>query len=131
MDNYIINIDSRFRNKQLYNNSGKFVYTLSENIKNCKYIRLSSIEISNLYFTFTIKKQNTLFTIIKDNVSHIVTIDDGYYASDTLLSAIQVKLDIINTNLDTYFAIEFDYNNGFVTIQNDTVFSLTLALPKT
>ena len=58
MDNIIINIDSRFRNKQIYNNSGKFIYQLSEKIKNCKYIRLSSFEFPNLYFTFTEKKNN-------------------------------------------------------------------------
>jgi len=58
MDNIIINIDSRFRNKQIYSNAGKFTYHLGDKIKNCKYIRLSSFEFPNLYFTFTEKKNN-------------------------------------------------------------------------
>lgn len=124
MDNIIINIDSRFRNKQLYTNSGKFVHSLSEPIKNCKYIRLSSIEFPNLYFTFTEKKQNTSFTITKYGTSHEVKIEDGYYASDTLLTEIQKQLDEANTVLGTNLEIEFNYNNGFVTIKNDTEFSI-------
>jgi hypothetical protein len=124
MDNIIVNIDSRFRNKQVYANSGKFVYNLSENIKNCKYVRLSSFEFPNLYFTFTKTKANTSFTVIKDFVSFQVVIEDGFYASDSLLTAIQTQLADANLTLGTNLTIEFNYNNGFVTIQNDTEFSL-------
>jgi len=124
MDNIIVNIDSRFRNKQVYPNSGKFVYNLSENIKNCKYVRLSSFEFPNLYFTFTKTKVNTSFKIIKDFVSFDVIIEDGFYASDSLLTAIQTQLSNANLTLGTNLTIEFNYNNGFVTIQNDSAFSL-------
>jgi hypothetical protein len=91
MDNILINIDSRFRNKQVYTNSGKFIYNLSENIKNCKYIRLSSFEFPNLYFSFTQNKLNTSFKIIKDYVTYDILIEDGFYASDTLLKEIQAE----------------------------------------
>jgi hypothetical protein len=124
MDNIIVNIDSRFRNKQVYPNSGKFVYNLSENIKNCKYVRLSSFEFPNLYFTFTKTKINTSFTIIKDLIRFEVVIEDGFYASDSLLTAIQTKLADANLTLGTNLTIEFNFNNGFVTIQNDSEFSL-------
>jgi hypothetical protein len=57
MENQLINIDSRFRNKNKYQNPGKFTFHLKEKIKNVKYIRLSSVELPNLYFTFTDEKK--------------------------------------------------------------------------
>ena len=64
MDNIILNVDSRFRDKKKYPNSAKFTYRMSETIKNCKYIRMSSIEFPNLYYNFTLKKGNTSFKIL-------------------------------------------------------------------
>jgi hypothetical protein len=127
MDNIIINIDSRFRNKQLFNNAGKFNYQLSEKIKNCKYIRLSSFEFPNLYFTFTEKKNNISFKLISNEKEYTVTIAEGYYASDTLLMEIQEQFDKANIYMDTEFKILFNYNNGFCTIENDKHFYLELS----
>jgi hypothetical protein len=124
MDNIIINIDSRFRNKQSYFNAGKFTYHLSEKIKNCKYIRLSSIEFPNLYFTFTAKKENTTFKLKSNGKEYTLTIEDGFYASDTILAEIQEQLDKANTYMGTDFKISFNYNNGFVTIENDRLFEI-------
>ena len=124
MDNIIINIDSRFRNKQVYTNSGKFVHNLSEPIKNCKYIRLSSIEFPNLYFTFTEKKQNISFKITQGVKTYQLTIEEGYYSSDTLLTEIQAQLDKANTFFPANFDIEFNYNNGFITISDDNDFTI-------
>jgi hypothetical protein len=122
MDNIIINIDSRFRNKQIYNNAGKFTYQLSEKIKNCKYVRLSSFEFPNLYFTFTEKKNNISFKLICNSKEYVVTITEGYYASDTLLLEIQEQFDKANIYMQTEFKILFNYNNGFCTIENGTAY---------
>lgn len=122
MDNIIINIDSRFRNKQIYNNSGKFTYQINEKIKNCKYIRLSSFEFPNLYFTFTEKKNNISFKLISNGHTFMVNIAEGYYASDSFLLEIQEQLDKANLYMDTEFRIIFNYNNGFCTIENDKNF---------
>jgi len=119
MDNILINIDSRFRNKQIYNNAGKFSYQISEKIKNCKYIRLSSFEFPNLYFTFTEKKNNISFKLISKNKEYKVTIAEGYYASDSLLLEVQEQFDKANLYMNTEFKILFNYNNGFCTIDNE------------
>ena len=122
MDNIIINIDSRFRNKQIYNNAGKFTYNLGDKIKNCKYIRLSSFEFPNLYFTFTEKKNNISFKLKSNDKEFTVKINDGFYASDTILLEIQDQLDKANLYMDTEFKISFNYNTGFCTIENDKHF---------
>jgi hypothetical protein len=67
---------------------------------------------------------NTSFKIIKDLVEYQVVIEDGFYASDSILSAIQTQLSKANLTLGTNLTIEFNYNNGFVTFQNDSEFTL-------
>ena len=83
MENIIINIDSRFRDKNKFPKSSSFSLALSERIKNCIYIRLSSIEFPNLYFTFTELKKNTSFNItLDDNTVINIIIHDGFYDSN-------------------------------------------------
>lgn len=120
MDNIIINIDSRFRNKDVYPNSGKFIYNLSENIKNCKYIRLSSFEFPNVFFTFTKKKINTSFTITVGTSSYEVLLDDGFYNLKGFMLALNNRLIDANTILGSNFKAEINLNNGYITIQDDT-----------
>ena len=122
MDNIIINIDSRFRNKQIYNNAGKFTYNLGDKIKNCKYIRLSSFEFPNLYFTFTEKKNNISFKLKSNDKEYTIIIGDGFYASDTILLEIQDQFDKANLYMDTNFKMSFNYNTGYCIIENDKHF---------
>jgi hypothetical protein len=122
METLIVNIDSRFRNKTLYPNPGSFVYNFSKKIKNCNYIKLSSIELPNLYFTFTTKKQNTFFKIIENSKTHTITINEGMYAYDQLLLAIQDKFNIINTANATDFTIIFSQITGYVAIESNNTF---------
>ena len=90
MENQIINIDSRFRDKEVYRNSGKFSYYPRYRIKNVSYVRLSSIELPNMYYTFSQSKDNLEFTIQDaSSVMHTVAISEGSYTSDLLLNHIQ------------------------------------------
>ena len=122
METLIVNIDSRFRNRTLYPNPASFVYTFSKKIKNCNYIKLSSIELPNLFFTFTTKKQNTYFKIHENNKIHTVSINEGMYAYDQLLKAIQDQFNIINIANATDFTITFSQITGFVAIESNNTF---------
>lgn len=112
MENQLINIDSRFRNKISYPNPAKFTYFLSEKIKNIVYIRLSSIELPNLYFTFSESKKNNFFKIILDNKTYDIIIKKGFYNSGQLLNSIQEEL----SKLPKRITIECDLVNGFVSL---------------
>jgi hypothetical protein len=120
MENQIINIDSRFRNKNKYYNPGKFTFELKKKIKNVKYIRLTSIELPNLYFTFSSKKKNNFFKIKINNIEYDIIINDGFYNSSQLLNNIQEKLNELPNNM----IINFDLANGIVTIRGDVPFSI-------
>lgn len=61
MENILINVDSQFRDKIKYPNAGHFVINLEQRIKNIAYIRLSSSEIPNLFYTFKKEYDNMSF----------------------------------------------------------------------
>jgi hypothetical protein len=120
MENILINVDSRFRNTQIYPSASKFTVKLSNTVKNIMYIRLSSVEMPNLYLTFTNAKNNTSMTIHTNGESYLIHIDDGFYNSSQMLQAIQTELDKIPGN----FTIKLNLANGFVTFQSDNTFSI-------
>jgi hypothetical protein len=124
MENILINIDSRFRNKTLYPNPGNYTYFFDDQFKNISYIRLSSIELPNMYYSFNNKYLNTSFKIIIDDNILNVIIPDGNYTSDIMINKIQELLNIINSTNDTNFSISWDNINYKITIFNTTPFSL-------
>jgi hypothetical protein len=117
MENILINVDSRFRNTDLYPNSGKFTLKLNQTIKDILYVRLSSTEIPNLYYTFSQAKQNVSFTVTVGAATTIVTIIDGFYDSTQLLTNIQAKLPAGMT-------VTLNLVNGITTIAHTAAFSV-------
>jgi len=117
MENILINVDSRFRNTDLYPNPGKFTLKLNQPIKDILYVRLSSTEIPNLYYTFSQTKQNVSFTVTVGAATTIVTIIDGFYDSTQLLTNIQAKLPAGMT-------VTLNLVNGITTIAHTAAFSV-------
>ena len=117
MENILINVDSRFRNIDLYPNSGKFTLKLNQTIKDILYIRLSSTEIPNLYYTFSQSKQNVSFIVTIGITNATVTLVDGFYNTTQLLNNIQAKLPAGMT-------ITLNLINGIITISHTAAFSI-------
>jgi hypothetical protein len=118
----LINIDSRYRDGfansiskfadialdeiSLYNNntsSTDFLFRLKEPIKNVISVRLSSIEIPNSFYTFSLARGNTSFELIYPSGSsntYLITIPDGNWDSgdNTSITSLvyQVQLAIQN-----------------------------------
>jgi hypothetical protein len=74
----VISIDSRFRTD--YNDaSTNFLFKLVNPVKNVVSIRLSSIEIPNTYYNFSVPKGNTTFDIVypsgSTNPDDVYTVD--------------------------------------------------------
>lgn len=122
-DIYIVNIDTKFKNP-IYTNSGDFVYTFIEPLKNIMSIKLASIEFPNLYYTFSHKKKNNFFNIKYNDIYYTVTIKDGIYSADSLIEHIQHELQHINKQLHTHFKIHYDNVKFNVHIHNNTTFDL-------
>lgn len=90
----LISIDSRFRFpyndptdlKETFNfsntNSTNFMFKLREPIKNVISLRLSSVEIPNSFYTFSLKRGNISFEMIYNNISELIEINPGNWTSD-------------------------------------------------
>lgn len=133
MENILVNIDSRFRDKTKYPTSTSFTILQDDKIKNAKYIRVSGVEMPNTYYYFTEARGNVAFRIIMEQGNPGETFDivlrEGNYTSDLLLNFIQSEyLDEINANTETLptqiqrynFQITFDEINSKVLISNYT-----------
>ena len=125
MENIICNIDSRFRDMNAYKNPGFFTYKLNEPLKNINYIRLSSIELPTVFYTFLHDYNNISFKIItSDNITRTILIEEGNYDSTSIISQIQASFDLINENNDFSLSISWDSVNYKVTFTSITEFTL-------
>ena len=109
MENILINIDSRFRDKKKYPNPGYFIYNLPTTLRNINYIRLSSIELPTTFYTFTKEYGNTSFILETEANIYEVKIKAGNYAPDFMINYIQGQLNIIN---NTDFTLKFGINGS-------------------
>jgi hypothetical protein len=123
MENILINIDSRFRNKTQFPNPAKFTYKLNKQIKDVTYIKITSIEIPNLYHTFTRKKDNVSFVFTVSGVNYNVNIPEGFYTSISLLEAIQSDLNVIPGAP----MIKLNLASGIISLESDQPFTLNFA----
>jgi hypothetical protein len=85
-----LNLNSCFRNNYNSTSPCDFFYTMPGEIKNVVSLKLASIEIPNAWYLFSSLKKNNVFTItikIKNKItSHLITIYDGNYDSDSIQS---------------------------------------------
>ena len=128
MENILVNIDSRFRNKILYPNSGKYTYSLDHNIKNIMYIRLSSVELPVNFYTFQSSLNNITFYILingDSNLYFLITLKEGNYTSDIFINYLQAELNKINNSeVHSQLNIIWDTITYKVTITNNLPFTL-------
>jgi len=73
MDNYIIPVDSIFRNQTNFENANEFVYYMQDSLKNIGYVRLSSIELPKIYPSFSTILNNNILEIGRDSGGVLVT----------------------------------------------------------
>lgn len=115
MDNIIININSQFRNTSVYSNSCDFSINLEEEIKNIIYVKLTSIELPLFYNSFSNTRNNNSFTVTVGANTDNVSLGDGSFTQDNLVTKIKSRLDEINTARGTNISITKDGNTGKVT----------------
>ena len=116
----VYHIDSRYRDKEQYPNSALFTLPLDPPLYNVIGVRLSSIELPNLFYTFNAEYSNTSFRVN----SAVVEVESGNYTADLMMISIQERLDQLFTKGS--FIIKFSEITGRVTISNtaNTAFSL-------
>ena len=94
----IINVDSRFRATNSPSTTN-FSYSCNHTYKNVIRLRLASVELPNMFPTFSSSRGNLTFKIRAYDILGIprevkITIESGNYNSQDLLNVIQNQLDI-------------------------------------
>jgi hypothetical protein len=124
METILVNVDSRFRDKKKYSNTGQFTLEQLDKIKNVKSVKLCSIELPNTNYYFLNSRLNTLFKIIMEegNLGQIFNIElrEGNYTNEMLIDFIQINyFDVIN-NLTVGLPSRIERYNFKIELQPDT-----------
>ena len=120
----ILNIDSRFRT-DLSDPTTDFSFKFTHAYKNLIRLRISSIEIPNVFYTFT--TWNNSFTITAYDINCIlreafICIEPGNYTSAELMCSIQKQLDLkLRDIYGIYISISVDVHTAKVTLTQEGV----------
>ena len=103
----VLNIDTRFRNNYYSNPSTNFNVNLPILINNVLAMQLSSIELPTTFYAISKQFGNNFFSVIINDVSQVVSVSDGNYNKEGIVSAINNAL----TNLGGDFQYVYFFIN--------------------
>jgi len=117
-----MSIDSRFAD-QYYHGTSDFMIRLPSPIRNVMRVALSSVELPENVYVFSVKAGNTCFVV---NDTEILYIPDGNYTGEQLADAITKQLNTVNG------AFECSYNSitdrfTFSSTSDSLNYTITLA----
>jgi hypothetical protein len=127
----ILNIDSRFRTS-CTDPATNFQYKLEHPYKNIIRLRVASVEIPNMFYTFSKAKKNVTFIIKAFDITGIVrqaTIEliDGNYNSVELINEIQLQLDVkMRNQYGIFLSVALNAINAKVTFINNGTTNIPL-----
>ena len=122
----IINVDSRFRTN-CSDMSTNFSYRLEHTYKNVIRVRVASVEIPNMFYTFSKAKKNTIFVVKAYDIDNnpravIIELTEGNYTSAELVNELQTLFDEkLRIPYGIFLSIELNTNNAKITIRHNGV----------
>lgn len=125
----VISVDSRFRANQ-GDSTTNFLFKLLVPIKNVCSVRLSSIELPNTFYNFSVVKGNTTFLLYypqSNPTPHVINIGNNYkdeavfngvnYSDpDSLAQDVETQMQLV----DGGFTVLYNKNSGKITIRHAT-----------
>ena len=127
METIILNIDSKFRDKNVYPISTNFKYRLDTPIKNVIEIALTSVRIPNTSYLISSKKGNN--KIIINNIELILT--EGNYDMVNLINAIESLIINNINNINNDIRIELNIITGKIRFYSFSNTNFTMSFYKT
>jgi hypothetical protein len=122
----IINVDSRFRQAGSESTTN-FQFRPEHPYKNIIRMRVASVEIPNMFYTFSKTKNNTTFIIKAFDINGIprvavITLPDGNYTSQDIITELQALLDeTFKIPFGIFLTIKLNVFNAKITITNEGV----------
>jgi len=90
-----INIDTRFRENYYTSASTNFNVSLPMNIKNVLQMQLGAIEIPKSCYLVSKQYGNNFFTIVANGLSEVITIPNGNYDQNSIITTINYQLSLL------------------------------------
>jgi hypothetical protein len=122
----IINVDSRFRDV-CSESPTNFTYQLEHTYKNVIRARVASIEIPNMFYTFSKAKKNLSFVVKAYDISNnpravVIELEQGNYTSAEIISEIQTMFDErLRIPYGIFLTVMLNTNNAKISIQHNGV----------
>jgi hypothetical protein len=128
----ILNIDSRFRS-DMSDPSTNFTFKFTHPYKNLIRLRIASVEIPNMIYTFT--TWNNSFIIKTQDITGIprmvnIVVEPGNYTSSELMTTLQGLLDTSLRNpYGIFMTVTLNTNNAKVTFTNNGLSAYPVTVP--
>ena len=132
----LLSIDSRFRTNVM-ETSTNFQYRLEHTYRNVIRMKVSSIEIPNMFYTFMASKGNTTMKISTTDIDGItryltITIPDGNYTISELITLIQTQFNTgYRDPYGIFLQISLNANTGKITISHNGLSAYPVTLTTT
>ncbi len=129
----ILNIDSRFRVDPQTTSSTDYTYRVEHPYKNLIRMRVASMEVPNMYYSFT--KKNNSFIVKAYDITGIVrqvqiTIEEGNYTSVEIVTALQEQFDTqLLRPYGIFFTVALNTISAKMTISHDGVATYPVTAP--
>ena len=112
MENKIINVNSIFRDTSKYPKPTNFRIDLNDTIRNIMYIKVTSLEMGNVNYTFSDFRNNNSFSITTAGGTDTINLGSGNFTSSILTTNLQDILDEINTARGTDINVSIQVTSG-------------------
>ena len=121
----LISIDTKFRSNYNMTSSTNYLYTLPVTLNKVISMRISSIEIPNIWYVYSTEKQSNTFIIDLYNMTthpdatFTITIPDGNYTSEEMTTALNNYFNNVGNGLE-YLTYYIDAYTGKSVIRGRT-----------
>ena len=110
---YFLNIDTRFRENYYNSQSTNFNIILPAQFNDVLTMQLDSIELPLTFYNISKQYGNNFFTIDASGVSQLITIPDGNYTFDGILTILNDTMTTLGGNFSNIvFKIDYTSGNG-------------------
>ena len=110
---YFLNIDTRFRDNYYNSQSTNFNIILPAQFNDVLTMQLDSIELPLTFYNISKQYGNNFFTIDASGVSQLITIPDGNYTFDGILTILNDTMTTLGGNFSNIvFKIDNTSGNG-------------------
>jgi hypothetical protein len=117
LDRKVLFIDSNDRDIERWPSASEFEINCPQNYNNVESLRLSSIMLPNFFYNISEQLRTNKMIVEFQSVQHIIMLEDGYYTYTQLATALQTKLQTLQSTDD--FEVAHNSITNKFTFTND------------